>query len=1334
MKTKFKLRNWLLSLSILSGGVANAEKTHSVYPGTNIEVHKLEQIAAGCVPAKTSTSLEYNNVRALIHTGGDMWWDLVGNARYEIPINSKKTSLFAGALWLGGVDVNGQLKVAALRFRENGTDYWPGPLSTDGSAVITSEECAKYDKHFIITRAEVDEFVGWKLSDSDPVQQAILYPNYSIPQSILQWPAHGDPALGQDYFLAPFVDVDGSGDYNPEEGGDYPKYDVNNNIDCKTSREEKLYGDQTFWWVFNDKGNIHTESGADGIGMEIRAQAFAFSTNDEINDMTFYNYTLINRSTYTLKDTYFGQWVDGDLGYGQDDFTGCDVMRGLGYFYNGDDEDGPQEPTRSYGKQPPAVGVDFFEGPYQDKDGIDNQWGIGPNEALNGIGYGNDSTPGDGVIDNERFGMRRFVYHNNVGGGGNPNTTDPQTGSDYYNYLRSYWKDGTHMTYGGTGYQSGGPPCDFMFPGDSDPLHWGTQGSPQPDWSEETAGNTPYDRRFIQSAGPFVLEPGATNNITVGIPWARASNGGPFASVEKLRLVDDKAQALFDNCFRVLNGPDAPDVTIVELDKELILSISNRPNSNNYKEQYKEKDPQIISPPGTTYDNEYHFEGYQIFQLKDGFTSVNDLTNPDKAILVAQCDLKNGISQLINYEKNNGYTGFDPEGFLPFEKVKGVDNGIKHTFKITRDEFATGEKTLVNHKTYYFMAIAYGYNNFKKYDPNDQFSLDGQKKPYKAGRKSASGGIRPSSGVPHIPSPEQNGLILNSRYGSHPKITRVEGMGNGGNATYLTQASIDEILGKPIGSAMVQEITYDTAGGPIDVKVIDPKSVPNSDFVFQMLDTITPNKLGDAYWRLIDTKANDTVYADTTIIVGNEQSILKWGLSVTVEQSKDPGQDRLNGNGYISSTVEFSDPTKIWLNGVPDLDAPGAFNWIRSGILDDPTSDNDDYNAPGDPYDPNQNYEKVLFGTIAPYKLCARADSTSGPAWAGAGGNTTSISLNKMDNLSSIQLVITSDKTNWSRCPVIELADSKFPTIGGAKRHNLRKSSPVDKEGKAETISDTLYGMSWFPGYAINTETGERLNIMFGEDTWLKSQNGADMIWNPTENMADEFNTYFGGKHYVYIMGHNGDTDKDGPTYDGGAWLYKMLSSNNFAPADVDKRNVYKDAMWVFLPIKQKDRQLLETDVKMSVHVTKAYQNQLGGKWFSDNPRNEQRPMYTFNTADIAAIRGDNTTAKNALDLINVVPNPYYAYSGYETSQLDNRIKITNLPIKSTIRIYTPGGILVRTITKDSEKTSVDWDLKNDTGVPISSGVYIIHINAPGIGEKIVKWFGALRPIDVNNF
>ena len=43
---------------------------------------------------------------------------------------------------------------------------------------------------------------------------------------------------------------------------------------------------------------------------------------------------------------------------------------------------------------------------------------------------------------------------------------------------------------------------------------------------------------------------------------------------------------------------------------------------------------------------------------------------------------------------------------------------------------------------------------------------------------------------------------------------------------------------------------------------------------------------------------------------------------------------------------------------------------------------------------------------------------------------------------------------------------------------------------------------------------------------------------------------------------------------------------------------------------------------------------------------------------------------------------------------------------------------------------SVDWDLKNARGIPVASGVYLIHVVAPNIGERTLKWFGVARSFD----
>jgi len=89
------------------------------------------------------------------------------------------------------------------------------------------------------------------------------------------------------------------------------------------------------------------------------------------------------------------------------------------------------------------------------------------------------------------------------------------------------------------------------------------------------------------------------------------------------------------------------------MDKQLILYISNRRSNDagsNFQEKYKELDPNI--PYGDLY---YHFEGYQIYQLKDATVSAAELEDATKARLVAQCDIQNGVSKLGELDLRSEY-------------------------------------------------------------------------------------------------------------------------------------------------------------------------------------------------------------------------------------------------------------------------------------------------------------------------------------------------------------------------------------------------------------------------------------------------------------------------------------------------------------------------------------------------------------------------------------------------------------------------------------------------------------------------------------------------------
>ncbi|MEL6972825.1 MAG: hypothetical protein AAFO02_21850, partial [Bacteroidota bacterium] len=130
--------------------------------------------------------------------------------------------------------------------------------------------------------------------------------------------------------LADFWDQDFDGTYEPDEG-DYPIIGLRTCLD----QQPQSVPDEMIFWIYNDNGNAHRESGsARAIQMEIQAQAFAYQTNDDLNNMTFQRYRLINRGIERLDSTYFGLWVDADLGCYTDDYVGCDIDRSMAYYYN----------------------------------------------------------------------------------------------------------------------------------------------------------------------------------------------------------------------------------------------------------------------------------------------------------------------------------------------------------------------------------------------------------------------------------------------------------------------------------------------------------------------------------------------------------------------------------------------------------------------------------------------------------------------------------------------------------------------------------------------------------------------------------------------------------------------------------------------------------------------------------------------------------------------------------------------------------------------------------------------------------------------------------------
>jgi hypothetical protein len=143
---------------------------------------------------------------------------------------------------------------------------------------------------------------------------------------------------------------------------------------------------------------------------------------------------------------------------------------------------------------------------------------------------------------------------------------------------------------------------------------------------------------------------------------------------------------------------------------------------------------------------------------------------------------------------------------------------------------------------------------------------------------------------------------------------------------------------------------------------------------------------------------------------------------------------------------------------------------------------------------------------------------------------------------------------------------------------------------------------------------------------------------------------------------------------------------------------------------------------------------------------NGGNPTYRIKFDGVGASALDAAGLATQLNMINVVPNPYYGYSPYETSQFTTTVKITNLPSVCTVTIYSLDGKFIKQYNRNEGPTAtgcsssavatrqtvpdLEWDLRNYRNIPIASGVYLINVKAPGVGERTLKWFGTNRQFD----
>ncbi|PHR36685.1 MAG: hypothetical protein COA38_01275 [Fluviicola sp.] len=286
-------------------------------------------ILVGTVSAQTISiySLDENNTSALVNDGGIFFNDPSSGSGYEVPKGSGLKTVYAMSFMYGGVDINGQLKYSGQTYGPL-EDQFRGPLTIDGAATADQTGVWDLSSIFPASKQEIDNHI---------LNYATA--GYVLPSNLANWPAHGDVSSGFDYYLAPFVDVDQDGTYDPMSG-DYP---------C-------IRGDRAVYVIMNDNADVHA-SGGEQLGIEMHYMFYQYaSLITDIDNTTFVHGKIINRGTQFIHDFKMSVFLDSDVGNSTDDHFGSDSTRNMMYFYN-DQFDETNGPTLGYQDAPPAFGV-----------------------------------------------------------------------------------------------------------------------------------------------------------------------------------------------------------------------------------------------------------------------------------------------------------------------------------------------------------------------------------------------------------------------------------------------------------------------------------------------------------------------------------------------------------------------------------------------------------------------------------------------------------------------------------------------------------------------------------------------------------------------------------------------------------------------------------------------------------------------------------------------------------------------------------------------------------------------------------------------------------------
>jgi len=1190
------------------------------------------------------------------------------------PKGSGKTAVYqSGFLWAAQVnDPNEQdPHVGGTVYREGLQSGWINP---DGSVVPEDDPGVR------IWRVRPDVYPGGPNVDlsaeaQDEVKsEADVRAQYETDWS--EWPA----TIG-----APYDDVDGNGSYDPTV--DVPGVPGAN---------------QTIWFVANDQAASKTQNmyGTLPMGIEQQATIWGYSQTGALGNMIFRRYLIINKtdilgSNRTFDSMYVSMWSDPDVGDSGDDYAGCDTVLSVSFCYNGKGQDA------IYGGTVPALGFDFFQGPLV--EGV-----AGQDKNKNGV----DDASDYGIFKNQEVGpglinlpMTAAYYYINT----DPTLTDPVQGSYAEGAVRWYrfMKGRIGLTNEPFVDPNTGQQTPFTLPGDP------VTGEGWIDGQQFAYA----DRRIGMASGPFTMAPGDTQEVVVAEILAGAIEGvDRLSAVALMKFYDQIAQVAYDNFFDLPVPPPSPDVTVAALDQQIVLDWGSNQERVALTENSDSKG--------------YLFQGYNVYQLPTQSSS------PSEGVRVATYDIIDGVGKIydLTFDPNTGSVVDLPVQF-------GNDVGVKRFISITQD--AINQTTLVNGVRYYFAVTAYNYNSEFGIVPNN---LENPLRIFTIIPQSPNPGVTYGQGTGGEIEFTHNGTADGG-----PDVTIIDPSATTGHEYTAFFTEVPEIRDPdgnwiPAGTVRRGGNGPDTlTGSSVNASAVFGSQTGTLQLNF-MLDLVSP----DFNWAdgitlkfysgvtILDAPSFEagggTVtpevisYAPDSIIVNLGDvsgSLSEYGIfhgdeewSFTVQADVPLTFDyQIYDDGYSGGPVDAFGVTTVTAVGnlariakywnLEDMETAQVVlkdQSVVNGIDLYPDRDDQltDYGLDASPIVDGVQIN-MSIGYAAPVTISQNNEPT--------------LNGDEVFGFSGSNVWWTDDSTNYRVCDFQRFGYSPAtvlgtlgPSTGGYTDQDVGTTDVNQLQQDLEfrwtgVLADTVINDSTL----TITSSGGSMITLFGASGY----DIADHPLNPNPGSDDPFilrvpfeiwNIDTGEQINSIYWDRSGD-----PTVDSASvWVqdnrqYLWLVNSPYAEAVIDPTGAEINEFGTW---------------NIVWYISEFTLGDVIGIFY-DNPIQIGSDTYSFTTT---APTYSSSLAQDQVGDINVFPNPYYGFSTEELNKYNRFVTFNHLPPQANFRIFNLAGVLVSSFEKSDEGQFAYWDLNNDYGLPVASGLYIVYIDMPELGTtKILK-------------